>query len=102
MRRVRGLFVGLATLDLVQRVRERPGANEKVVAQRSDIAAGGPAAVAAVTFGALGGRSVLLSALGSGPVGRLAAGELRDAGVRIVDAWTAGADLSISAITVLD
>ncbi|MDQ2880399.1 MAG: PfkB family carbohydrate kinase [Actinomycetota bacterium] len=102
MRTVRGLFVGLATLDLVQRVGERPGANEKVVAQRSDIAAGGPAAVAAVTFGALGGRSVLLSALGSGPVGRLAAGELRDAGVRIVDAWTAGADLSISAITVLD
>jgi len=96
------LFVGLATLDLVQRVGERPGANEKVVAQRSDIAAGGPATVAAVTFGALSGRSVLLSALGSGPVGRLAAGELRDAGVRIVDAWTAGADLSISAITVLD
>ncbi len=102
MRTVRGLFVGLATLDLVQRVGERPGANEKVVAQRSDIAAGGPATVAAVTFGALSGRSVLLSALGSGPVGRLAAGELRDAGVRIVDAWTAGADLSISAITVLD
>ncbi|MDQ2788750.1 MAG: hypothetical protein DLM60_05530 [Pseudonocardiales bacterium] len=99
---MRGLFVGLATLDLVQRVGERPGANEKVVAQRSDIAAGGPATVAAVTFGALSGRSVLLSALGSGPVGRLAAGELRDAGVRIVDAWTAGADLSISAITVLD
>jgi sugar/nucleoside kinase (ribokinase family) len=100
--RVRGLFVGLATLDLVQRVRQRPGANEKVVAQRSDIAAGGPAAVAAVTFGALGGCSVLLSALGPGPVGRLAADELGRAGVRIVDAWAAGADLSISAITVLD
>ncbi|MGH3867078.1 MAG: PfkB family carbohydrate kinase [Pseudonocardiaceae bacterium] len=98
----RGLFVGLATLDLVQRVARRPGVNEKVVAQRSDIAAGGPAAAAAVTFGALGGRSVLLSALGPGPLGRLAAGELDRAGVRIVDAWAAGADLSISAITVLD
>jgi sugar/nucleoside kinase (ribokinase family) len=98
----RGLFVGLSTLDLVQRVGRRPGANEKVVAQRSDIAAGGPAAVAAVTFGALGGRSVLLSALGPGPVGRLAAGELGRAGVHLVDAWAAGADLSISAITVLD
>ncbi|MGH3779772.1 MAG: PfkB family carbohydrate kinase, partial [Pseudonocardiaceae bacterium] len=43
-----------------------------------------------------------LSALGPGPVGRLAAGELGRAGVHIVDAWTAGADLSISAITVLD
>ena len=98
----RGLFVGLATLDVVQRVRWRPGVNEKVVAERSDLAAGGPAAVAAVTFGALGGRSVLLSALGPSPVGRLAAGELDRAGVRIVDAWAAGADLSISAITVLE
>ncbi|HSZ29099.1 MAG TPA: PfkB family carbohydrate kinase [Pseudonocardiaceae bacterium] len=98
----RGLFVGLTTLDLVQRVVRRPGVNEKVVAQRSDIAAGGPAAAAAVTFGALGGHSVLLSALGPGPVGRLAAGELDQAGVHVVDAWAAGADLSISAIAVLD
>ena len=98
----RGLFVGLATLDLVQRVAWRPGVNEKVVAQRSDLAAGGPATTAAVAFGALGGRSVLLSALGPGPVGRLAAGELDRVGVQIVDAWAAGADLSISAVTVLD
>ncbi|MGH4012128.1 MAG: PfkB family carbohydrate kinase, partial [Pseudonocardiaceae bacterium] len=98
----RGLFVGLATLDLVQRVGRRPGVDEKVVAQRSDLAAGGPAAVAAVTFGALGGHSVLVSALGPGPVGRLAAEELDRAGVQVVDAWAAGTDLSISAITVLD
>jgi sugar/nucleoside kinase (ribokinase family) len=100
--RPRGLFVGLATLDVVQRVAERPGVNEKVVAQRSDIAAGGPASTAAVTFSALGGHSVLLSALGPGLVGRLAAGELGSIGVHVVDAWAAGADLSISAITVLD
>ncbi|MDQ4092033.1 MAG: hypothetical protein M3143_01025 [Actinomycetota bacterium] len=98
----RGLFVGLATLDLVQRVARRPGIDEKVVAQRSDITAGGPAAAAAITFGALGGRSVLLSALGPGPVGRLVAGKLADVGVHVVDAWAAGADLNISAITVLD
>ncbi|MGH3887104.1 MAG: PfkB family carbohydrate kinase [Pseudonocardiaceae bacterium] len=97
-----GVFVGLVTLDLVQRVARRPGVDEKVVALRSDLAAGGPAAAAAVTFGALGGRSVLVSALGPGPVGRLAAGELDRVGVQIVDTWAAGADLSISAITVLD
>ncbi|MBV9011818.1 MAG: hypothetical protein JO272_07160 [Pseudonocardiales bacterium] len=96
-----GVFVGLATLDVVQRVAHRPGVNEKMIALRSDIAAGGPAAAAAVTFGALGGQSVLLSALGPGPIGRVAAGELDQAGVHIVDAWAAGADLSISAITVL-
>ncbi len=98
----RGLFVGLTTLDLVQRVARRPGANEKVLAQHSDLAAGGPAAVAAVTFSALGGRSVLLSALGSGPLGRWAAAELARCGVCLVDAWAGGTDLSISAITVLD
>jgi sugar/nucleoside kinase (ribokinase family) len=99
---LRGVFVGLATLDVVQRVAHRPGVNEKVIALRSDIAAGGPAAAAAVTFGALGGHSVLLSALGTGPIGRVAAGELDRAGVHIVDAWAAGADLSISAVTVLE
>ncbi|MGB9279857.1 MAG: PfkB family carbohydrate kinase [Pseudonocardiaceae bacterium] len=102
MMQPRGLFVGLTTLDVVQRVARFPGVNEKVVAQRSDIVAGGPAAVAAVTFSALGGHSVLLSALGPGPVGRLAAGELAGTGVHIVDLWAAGSDLSISAITVLD
>ncbi len=99
---LRGLFVGLATLDLVHRVARQPGVDEKVVAQRSDIATGGPAAAAAVTFGALSGHSVLLSAVGPGPVGRLVAGELDRAGVQIVDAWAAGGDLSISAITVLE
>lgn len=98
----RGLFVGLATLDLVQRVDQAPGVNEKMVARRADLAGGGPAATAAVTFHALGGRSVLLSALGPGPIARLAAGELDGSGVQVVDAWAAGADLSISASTVLE
>lgn len=98
----RGLFVGLTTLDLVQRVARRPGVNEKVLAQRSDLAAGGPAAVAAVTFGALGGRSVLLSALGPGPLGRWVAADLDRAGVGVMDAWADGTDVSISAVTILD
>lgn len=99
---LRGLFVGLATLDLVQRVARRPGVNEKVVAQRSELSAGGPATVAALTFSALGGRSVLLSALGPGPLGQLAAADLDRAGVRVVDAWAGGTDLPISAITILE
>lgn len=92
----------MTTMDLVQRVDHHPGVNEKVVAQRSDLATGGPAAVAALTFSALGGHSVLLSALGPGPLGRLAAQELNALGVRVVDSWAGGADISISAITVLN
>ena len=40
---VGGLFVGLATLDVVQLVDRLPGPNEKTVAQRTWLAAGGPA-----------------------------------------------------------
>ncbi|HEY3894379.1 MAG TPA: PfkB family carbohydrate kinase [Pseudonocardiaceae bacterium] len=93
--------MGLSTLDLVQVVGRRPGVDEKVVAERSDLAAGGPAAVAGVTFGTLGGQGVLVSGLGPGPVARLAAAELDRVGLEVVDAWVGGADLSISAVTVL-
>lgn len=93
--------MGLSTLDLVQVVGRRPGVDEKVVAERSDLAAGGPAAVAAVTFGTLGGQGVLVSGLGRGPVARLAVAELDRLGLEVVDAWVGGTDLSISAVTVL-
>ncbi|MFN2495343.1 MAG: PfkB family carbohydrate kinase [Pseudonocardiaceae bacterium] len=99
----RGLFVGLTTLDLVQRVERAPGANDKVRASRADLASGGPAANAAVTFGALGGRAVLVSALGPGPVARLVADDLGRHGVSVTDCWPSGGhDLSISATTVLE
>lgn len=99
----RGLFVGLTTLDLVQRVERAPGANDKVRASRADLASGGPAANAAVTFRALGGRATLVSALGPGPVARLAADDLSRHSVPVVDCWPSGGpDLSISASTVLE
>ncbi|MFN2495969.1 MAG: PfkB family carbohydrate kinase, partial [Pseudonocardiaceae bacterium] len=70
---------------------------------RADLASGGPAANAAVTFGALGGRAVLVSALGPGPVARLAADDLSRHGVSVTDCWPSGGpDLSISATTVLE
>lgn len=98
----RALFVGLCTVDLLQRVDRPPGVNEKIIARRSDLAAGGPATTAALTCHALGGHSVLLSAFGTGPIARLAAGELTGSGMQLVDAWSGGGDLSISAITVLE
>ncbi|MFT4109924.1 hypothetical protein, partial [Propionicimonas sp.] len=62
-----GLFVGLATLDVVHLVDRLPAPNEKAVARRTWLAAGGPAAVAAITFAALGGRSRFWTALGPAP-----------------------------------
>lgn len=85
-----GLFVGLVTLDLVQRVDKAPGPNEKVVASSVDVAAGGPATNAAVTFAALGGEATLLTALGAGPLRSAVSDDLSRHGVAVVDAAAPG------------
>lgn len=97
-----GLFVGLATLDVIQRVERLPGPNEKVVASAADVAAGGPATNASITFAALGGHASLLTALGSGPVATVVADDLTRYQVDIVDAASADhPGPSISAVTVV-
>jgi sugar/nucleoside kinase (ribokinase family) len=98
-----GLFAGLATLDVVYRVPRPPGPDEKVQALRQDLAAGGPAANAAVTFAALGGRPVLLTALGTHPLARLIADELTDRGVTVLDAAPDRADPpAVSSVVVTE
>jgi sugar/nucleoside kinase (ribokinase family) len=82
----RGVFVGLTTLDVVYRVTALPKANEKVVALSQHLASGGPAANAAVTFAALGGSALLITALGSHVLARYAADEVTGRGVQILDA----------------
>ncbi|MET0788567.1 MAG: PfkB family carbohydrate kinase [Cellulomonas sp.] len=76
---------GLATLDVVQVVDRVPGADEKVVARSLDVTFGGPAANAAATAVALGVRTRLVTALGSGPVADLVRDGLVRAGVDVVD-----------------
>ncbi len=55
-RRPVGLFVGLATLDVIHRIAEPPAVNEKITASGQFVSAGGPAANAAVTFAVSAGR----------------------------------------------
>ncbi|NHC15619.1 PfkB family carbohydrate kinase [Motilibacter deserti] len=81
-----GLFVGLATLDVVYRVEHVPAADEKVVALSQELAAGGPAANAAVTYAALGGSPVLATALGAHPFAAQAHADLARHGVDVRDA----------------
>ena len=95
---VGGLFVGLATLDVVQQVDRLPGSNEKLAANRTWLAAGGPAAVAAIAFAALGGRARLWTALGSSPAARLVASDLAGAGVDVVDVAPPGFELAASTV----
>ena len=83
-----GVFVGLATLDVIHRIRAAPAVNQKITSTAQFVAAGGPAANAAVTFAALGGRAILVTALGDDPVADLVRADLAAYGVRVVDAAT--------------
>ena len=78
-------FVGLTTLDVVHRAAAPPGRDRKITASRQDVAAGGPAANAAVTAAALGARAVLVTALGTGPVATAARADLEAHGVEVLD-----------------
>lgn len=96
-----GIFVGLCTLDVIQQVDHLPGVNEKVTARQQVLAAGGPATNAAVTFAALGGRAVLVTALGTRAMADLARYDLHEHGVEIVDVTPADRDrLAISSVLV--
>ncbi|MDP0398198.1 PfkB family carbohydrate kinase [Tsukamurella strandjordii] len=96
----RGLFVGLATVDVIQRVDELPRPNAKVTATRQDVAGGGPALNAAATFAALGGAAVLAAPVGDGPLGRLIRDDLARCGVQLIDLAPTGFEPPVSAITV--
>ena len=80
-----GAFVGLTTLDMVYAIEGPPQQNTKNVVSQVGIFAGGPAANAAVTFAALGGRAVLTTAIGRHPLGALARWDLEEHGVEVVD-----------------
>ncbi len=67
-KRVRGLFIGLTTLDFIYLTSSIPQPNQKLVAIDSITASGGPATNAAVTFQALGNQARLLSAIGQHPM----------------------------------
>jgi sugar/nucleoside kinase (ribokinase family) len=79
------LFVGLSTLDVIQRVEQLPGPNAKATALRQDVAGGGPALNAAVVFAALGGRATLLTRLGRSGIARLVRDDLAVHGVEVLD-----------------
>jgi sugar/nucleoside kinase (ribokinase family) len=80
-----GLFLGLATLDLVYLAEKPPGENQKVVASDCTIAAGGPAANAAVTFSYLGNEALWAGVLGTHAIAQLIRADLAEYNVRIID-----------------
>lgn len=93
------LACGLAVLDVVQSVDHVPDADEKLVADDLMVAAGGPAANAAVTAAALGVGARLVTRVGDSPLGRLVAADLAAHDVDLVD--LAGLDDAPAISTVL-
>ncbi|MGV0849131.1 PfkB family carbohydrate kinase [Mycolicibacterium phlei] len=98
-----GLFVGLATLDVIHRIAKPPAVDEKITATAQFVSAGGPAANAAVTFAALGGHAILVTALGDDPVADLIRADLTAHRVRVVDAASGRhRPVPVSAVSVLE
>ena len=97
----KAVFVGLATLDVILSVTRVPHSNEKVVALNQCIAAGGPAANAAVTASFLGTKAALITGLGSHPLTAGIANDLEAHGVRLIDLNSASNNPpSVSAIMI--
>jgi sugar/nucleoside kinase (ribokinase family) len=98
-----GVFVGLATLDVIHRIVKAPAVNQKITSTAQFVAAGGPAANAAVTFAALGGDAILVTALGDDPVAELIRADLAAYGVRVVDAASGTTRaVPVSAVSVVE
>ncbi len=96
---MRTVFCGLTTVDLIQQVEKVPGPNEKVVSESAILDVGGPAANAARTAAVLGAVPTLVSPIGPGVFGRLAAEWLAESEVAVVDLASDG-DPAISAVTI--
>jgi sugar/nucleoside kinase (ribokinase family) len=85
MNRPRVLFLGRTTLDLLYRLDRMPEEDTKTYARELQAVPGGPALNAAITHALLGGRAMLVSAVGSGPWAAPVRSQLRRHGVRLLD-----------------
>ena len=95
------LFVGVATLDLIQQIDRTPGADEKITSTAQVVCAGGPATNAAVTCAALGVPATLVTAVGRSTFGMAVRTDLHHHRVQVVDrAADPAEELAASAISV--
>ena len=91
------IFAGLATVDIVQLVERLPHPDEKVAALDFLVAAGGPAANAAVAFAYCGGGALLVTALPAHAMTALIVSDLGGHGVDVsVAAAYEGAPITAS------
>jgi sugar/nucleoside kinase (ribokinase family) len=100
--RPNGVFVGLATIDVLYSVDQIPGPDEKISAPAQFVCAGGPATNAAATFAFLGGHAELVTAVGAHPAASIIRNDLREHSVHLRDLARRRPELPpISSIMVL-
>jgi sugar/nucleoside kinase (ribokinase family) len=80
-----GVFVGLATIDIVYGVDEFSSGNVKVAANTQDVFVGGPATNASFAFASLGGRASLVTAVGRHSLTHVIKDELQQYSIQLVD-----------------
>ncbi len=81
----KGVFLGLATVDIVYYVPYHPKNNQKIRSEHQVAFAGGPAANAAVAFSALGNQVSLVTGLGEHPLAYVAKQDLATHKVQLLD-----------------
>lgn len=81
----KGVFLGLATVDILNYVSRYPESNEKIRANQQLVFAGGPSTNAAVAFAALGNDAQLITGLGNQPIADIAKEDLRIHRVKLLD-----------------
>jgi sugar/nucleoside kinase (ribokinase family) len=96
----RVLFVGRATLDVTYSLDQFPVEDTKVFARAMRVAPGGPATNAAITHALLGGKAMLLTALGGGPWAAPVRDELTKLRIDLID-LAAGSNYEMPLTTVL-
>jgi sugar/nucleoside kinase (ribokinase family) len=81
----RALFVGRTTFDVAYAFDQFPAEDTKVYASALRAAPGGPATNAAITHALLGGKAILMSAVGGGPWSIPVRAELAQLGIDLID-----------------
>jgi sugar/nucleoside kinase (ribokinase family) len=81
----RALFVGRTTFDVVYALDQFPAEDTKVFAKSLRATPGGPATNAAITHALLGGKAILMSAVGAGPWSIPVRAELERLNIDIID-----------------
>ena len=86
MSNIRGLFIGITSVDIVYNSNEPlPNDNEKVIINDFEMKIGGPAAKAAMTCAELGGDATLITCIGDSAFAQSIRAQIEAANVKVYD-----------------